>query len=371
MHYHSRIYTHYLQKMLFLSESNVRQCLNMSDCLAINRVALQSIFTKQSTVPTRLALAYEPADKHDDDVPDWTLVKAASFTQQADEVNDADHHHPSSSSTTQMGVKVVSVRSHNPDHGLPLVPASLLNIDPATGIVDAVLAATYLTAARTAAGSALATSIMQPNLQHLVVFGAGLQAELHVHAIATALGYSIPKLTIVNRSERRAQELAQKLPADWVQHTHVVLLNDSLSVADALSTADCVVTSTNAATPVLDGTTLLKPGCHVNGIGSYTPHMQEVAARTVDRCRVLIDTHEARTVGDLKHLTEHHPVMLLGELLLNPDLKNKWKSDEQTSPMIDCTFYKSVGTCIQDIMTASVVVKRARELGIGMEVDMS
>ena len=358
MHYHPRIHTHYLQKMLFLSESQVRQCLDMADCLAVNRTALQSIVTRQCRVPKRLGLPYEPAHKHDDDVPDWTLVKAASFTHD-------------NQSTSQMGVKIVSVRSHNPDHGLPLVPASVLNIDPATGIVDAVLAGTYLTAARTAAGSALATSILKPNLEHLVVFGAGLQAELHIHAISTALQRSIPKITIVNRSEQRAQELADKLPSDWTNNAaKVVLLNDSLAVADALSTADAVVTSTNSATPIFDGS-LLRPGCHINGIGSYTPDMQEVAARTVDRCRVLMDTHEARDVGDLKHLREDHPTLLLGELLVNPELPDQWRQDTTASPLIDCTFYKSVGTCIQDIMTASRVVQRARELGIGTEIDMS
>jgi ornithine cyclodeaminase len=182
---------------------------------------------------------------------------------------------------------------------------------------------------------------------------------------------SIPKITIINRSEKRANELAERLPGEWTRDTNVVLLNDSFHVADALSSADCIVTSTNSATPIFDGTTLLKPGCHINGIGSYTPEMQEVAARTVDRCRIFMDTPEAKSVGDLRHLNDNHPIYLLGELLLDPSMKESWKDEDTPSPMIDCTFYKSVGTCIQDVMTASLVVQRARELGIGTEVDMS
>jgi ornithine cyclodeaminase/alanine dehydrogenase-like protein (mu-crystallin family) len=46
----------------------------------------------------------------------------------------------------------VSVRSQNPSFGLPLVPASILHVDAMTGIVDAIIAGTYATACRTAAG---------------------------------------------------------------------------------------------------------------------------------------------------------------------------------------------------------------------------
>lgn len=44
--------------------------------------------------------------------------------------------------------------------------------------------ATYLTGLRTAAGSAVATELFaKPRPKNLVVFGAGLQAELHIRAL--------------------------------------------------------------------------------------------------------------------------------------------------------------------------------------------
>lgn len=44
--------------------------------------------------------------------------------------------------------------------------------------------ATYLTGLRTAAGSAVATDLFaKPHPKNLVVFGAGLQAELHILAL--------------------------------------------------------------------------------------------------------------------------------------------------------------------------------------------
>lgn len=267
---------------------------------------------------------------------------------------------------------------------------------------------------RTAAGSALATELLRPDLQHLVVFGAGLQAELHILAIRTAIGRPIPKTTIINRSQQRAAQLQEKLWQEqhrrsptagtgddglWTIETNTVRLDDHDSVADALLTADCVVTSTNTTTPLWRNDDLLKPGCHINGIGSYTPEMQEVPVGTVDRCRVLVDTPDARSVGDLKHLNnndrpqQHRVFQLIGEALFLRDRQEKCDSGKQRrtkirdenihqvhsttaataaaeSGMMDYTFYKSVGTAIQDILTARIVVQRARELGVGVEVEM-
>ena len=114
---------------------------------------------------------------------------------------------------------------------------------------------------------------------------------------------------------------------------------------------------------------ILPPGCHINGIGSYTPEMQEISPEAVNRSRILIDTPEAKTVGDLKHLADRadHPISILGDVLGDPAT---WKKQGSGGAQ-DCTFYKGVGTAIQDVMTADLVVKRARELGIGVEVDMS
>ena len=38
---------------------------------------------------------------------------------------------------------------------------------------------------------------------------------------------------------------------------------------------------------------------------------------------------------------------------------------------IGLVFYKAVGTAIQDVLTADVIVDKARRLGIGTSIDMS
>ena len=353
-----------LRQMLILSETNVRKALQMKDCLQANRHALISVAQGTSIIPTRLGIPFGDNDNENAttaSAQDWTLFKPAATTQ-----------HP-----LLMGCKIISIRSQNPAANLPLVPASIFHMDAATGIVTAVLEGTFLTAARTAAGSALATAVAMHGrtLQHLVVFGAGLQAELHIQAIATALPQtSLPKVTIVNRTIERAELLQEKLQSQKefssiVNDVDIVRLDDTRSVSQALSTATCVVTATNTTTPLFDGT-LLPAGCHINGIGSYTPEMAEVSAETVNRCRVWIDTREAMQVGDLLHLSSHHPVELLGDIMMLNDPSIALQRNANTDEL-DCTFYKAVGTAIQDIVTANVVVEQARASGIGVEVDMS
>jgi ornithine cyclodeaminase len=339
--------------MLLLSETQVHQCLSMKDCVEVNRRALSSLRPGGgSKVPTRLRLPYYTSSKEEEEeASDWSLFKPAAFYGNDD---------------TIMGMKLVSVRADNPSNGLPLVPATVMLLDAPSGQVQAILSGTYLTGARTAAGSAVATHLVTADKEwkHLVVFGAGLQAECHIEALL-CIQPSISQITIINRSSKRANDLVEDLPSQV--KGHVVLLQDKEGIQESLKDADVVVVCTNTKTPLFDGS-WLPPGCHVNGVGSYTPAMQEVDETLVNRCRVLVDTPESLDVGDLKHLDrDTHPWKLLGEAFEDPN----WLTDDLDSSNIDCTFFKSTGTAIQDVMTAKLVVDRARELGIGNEVDMS
>jgi len=334
--------------MLFLSESQVRACLRMKDCLTVNRKALIALASGDTQVPSRLSLLY---GTNETGAQDCSLFKPAALRDE------------------QMGCKIISLRRNNHTKGLPLAPATIFSLDASTGQVQAVLAGTYLTAARTAAGSALATQLAFQNrmLNHLVVFGAGMQAEAHVDAIYTTLGQAtIPKVTIVNRSQDRAATLKDTLLGHQyirVDDIDIVELENHSKVSEAVSTADCIATTTNTSTPLLTTDLPIPQGCHINGIGSYTLQMTEVGI--ADQCRVWIDTPDARTtVGDLANLKDNHPVELLGKLL-----SGEAKTTEDTT--FPFTFYKAVGTAIQDVLTANMVVQRARELGLGTEVDMS
>jgi ornithine cyclodeaminase len=426
--------------MLVLSESDVRKCLDMSLCIDINRSALISIATGDATVPSRLILPYRAAAQDPAAVlaaaagtvttaADCSLFKPASLQQTLSNREEK--------STVIMGVKVVSVRAMNPSGGHPLVPATILHMNPETGMVDAVLDGTYLTAARTAAGSAVAiqhyfshcnngssvTTAIHSQIRHVVVFGAGMQAEQHViaiHAICMAsiddereqsehgsgtiqetdaTLFRIPRLTIVNRTADRAQQLSQLLlQRNLVQECRVVELHDSSAVQSAVREANVIVTCTNTSTPLWhsngsrvddeEEAASARTNCIIAGIGSYTPHMQEVPTYVVNACRhVWIDTMEATSVGDLCHLgpsadllatsTRPAPIpKLLGSVLLQSS-QHSTEAAATTQDHVErqsvsgLCFYKAVGTAIQDVVTAAAVVERAKQLGIGTHVNMS
>jgi len=89
---------------------------------------------------------------------------------------------------------------------------------------------------------------------------------------------------------------------DSITHSAIVdisttLLSDKEGVKNAVKNADIICTTTNTCTPLFRGE-WLNPGCHINGIGSYTPLMQEIDDAAVRRSEILIDTKEALDVGD-------------------------------------------------------------------------
>lgn len=331
--------------MLILSETDVKRVFDATRCLEQNKRALVAIATQTATVPTRLGLPGPHTG-------DWSLFKPACLESDTS---------PSSSS---MGIKVVSVRSQNPTQNLPLVPASILHMNAHTGMVEAVVAGTFLTAARTAAGSALAVAMFATRpIHHVVLFGAGLQALLHVQMILAAIQQQdkLPRVTILNRGRERAEGLRRELlDRKWAESVEIGLLHTD-NVGTILESASVVCTCTNATEPLWGEMESQKiPGsCVITGIGSYTPEMREVPPSTVDRCRVFVDTPEAQTVGDLADCNSQG-IKLLGEALR----KNQPGSGD--GPF----FYKAVGTAIQDVLSAGAIVQAARQQEIGTTVDM-
>lgn len=358
-------------KMFMLGERDVLKALDLKECLEINRQALMSISEQTCFVPSRLGLPYPNhpnSSGSSDGAQDWTLIKPAAYYGENNGRSSDNVDADPAMGCLAMGLKVISIRSNN----FPLTTATILLLDPKSGLVESTVAGTGITVARTSAGPALAVQAFRPNgVQHLVVFGAGAQASCHIEIMQVALGHKIPKITIINRTRRRAEELRTKVlssgdAADGQQIVDIVLLSETEAINEALSTADVVAATTNATEPLFQDGGILKRGCVITGIGSYTPEMQEIPPSAVDRCHVVIDTPEAMSVGDLKHLgsleTTKHPITMAGDA---------WKDPLAIGKETDCIFYKAVGTAIQDVLTTRAVVNRAKEMGLGQTIDMS
>lgn len=171
-----------------------------------------------------------------------------------------------SGSTPALGIKIVSVFPDNIKANLPSVPATMLTMDAKTGIVSAVLDGTFLTQLRTGAVQGAATDLLaRKDAKIGLLIGTGGQGFQQLRAMLTVRNFE--KMYIFDIDQARAQafakEVATSLAAFEVEFEAVADVNAVVAECDVITTV------TTAKVPTFDGS-LVKPGCHINGVGAYT-----------------------------------------------------------------------------------------------------
>lgn len=314
-----------------LSAADVRAALPMPAAIAAMRRAFGQLSAGDAVVPLRGRIATEKG---------VTLLMPAYLPQSA-----------------ALGVKIVSVYGENSARGLPVVSATVLVLDPETGLPRALMDGSALTAIRTGAGGGLAADLLaRKNARTVALFGAGVQARAQLQAVLAVR--DIRRVYIISRTRQSAQRLADEI-AGWKNAPQVLL---PASSAEAVQNADIVIAATTSNTPVFDGNDL-RPGTHITGVGSYTPQMQEVDAVTVERARVVVDSREAA-------LAEAGDIIIPGAEIAAElgEIVNGTQPGRQDDREI--TFFKSVGVAAQDAIAAAEVLSAAEKLGLGAEVSL-
>jgi ornithine cyclodeaminase/alanine dehydrogenase-like protein (mu-crystallin family) len=175
-----------------------------------------------------------------------------------------------------MGTKVVTVFPGNKD--LPAVQALYPLFDGKTGEALAVLDGTALTYRKTAADSALGSRLLSsPQSRTLLMVGSGALAPYLIEA-HRAIRPSIGKVSVWNRDPAKATRLARKVGAEAAD-----------DLEEAVRRADIVSCATSSTTPLVKGA-WLKPGCHLDLVGSFTPDMRECDDEAVRRARLFVDS---------------------------------------------------------------------------------
>jgi len=311
------------------------QSLSLKEAMAVNKEAFIQQASQKAVVPQRIHISSQEYEG-------TTLFKPAKVDG-------------------SLGLKVVSVRPHNAQKNLPTVPGYIFLVDDETGSAVALMDATYLTALRTAAGSALATDYLaRKDASVLTVFGAGLQAQAHIDAILQVR--PIATVWIWNRTKENAVVLSEKLKTKYTE----VNFKIAEDTRECVEVADIIVAATNSQTPLFNGK-YLKKGTHINAVGSYRPTTQELDEATVLQAKIVLDTPGAVEAGDLHipitngSLDKNTICGEIGDLFLG---KIKVRHSEN-----DVTLFKSVGTAVQDVATAGAIVKNAQKLGLGLVVE--
>jgi ornithine cyclodeaminase/alanine dehydrogenase-like protein (mu-crystallin family) len=242
-------------------------------------------------------------------------------------------------------VKHVGLFPDNPGRGLPHHPATICAFDETTGRLTAVLDATELTAARTAGAAALSVRLAaRAGARVAAVIGAGPVAAAHL-AILPAVR-ELAELRVASRRPEQAAGLAAAHGARAVA-----------SVQEAVRGADVVCLCTSASEPVL-APEWLAPGAHVSSIGFHPPG-GELPPELARGGRLLVETRDAFAAppAGCAELAGIDPSTAaeLGEVVLGE--RPARVSDDEL------TVYKSMGTVVEDLAAAQLVIRRARERG--------
>ena len=247
-----------------------------------------------------------------------------------------------------VGVKLVTLTPSNPGRGAPFIHAAYVLFDAETQAPEAVLDGGALTALRTAAVSGLATRYLaNEDARRLVIFGSGVQAKAHLGAMTAVR--AITDVTVVSRSPEPADRLAEEATNRG--------LTASVGTADAVTEADLVCTCTTSDEPLFDGRRL-RPGAHVNAVGSYQPHARELDTETIRRARVVVETRAValEEAGDL--------LIPIGEGAIGPehvvaDLAELVRGRAVRISPDDITVFESVGMAFEDLVVARAIVDAA------------
>jgi ornithine cyclodeaminase len=251
------------------------------------------------------------------------------------------------------GAKVVTAFSNPDQPGRSVHRGLVVLFDFETGEVECIADAGEVTEVRTAAASAVATAALaRDDARRLAIFGTGAQAASHLRAIVRVR--PIEGISIWGRTAEAARTLAGRTSEELGIPARAVA-----DAREAAASADIICTVTGAREPILLGA-WVRPGTHVNVVGSSHLGPVEVDHELVVRSRFIADSrpavlaagaefHNAKGAG---LIGDDHVVAEIGEVLTGT-------IPGRTSPN-EITLYKSLGNIVQDLAATQYLHAKAQ-----------
>ena len=248
-----------------------------------------------------------------------------------------------------IGIKIVSVFPENTTNNMNAVHANYFLMNANDGKPIAVMDGTELTLRRTACASALAADyLVNKNVDTLLMIGTGNLAPHMIKAHCVVRNYS--RILIWGRNEEKAERLALSLN---IKDKEILAKND---LKEALNVADVISCATLTQKPLIMGD-WIKPGQHLDLVGAFTPDMAEADSKAIAMSKVVVDTYEGalsesgELINALKEgrIKKEHILSDLRELVLE---EKKIRKDSN-----DITLFKSVGTALEDLAAAELVIE--------------
>jgi len=249
-----------------------------------------------------------------------------------------------------LGVKIVSVSPNNGKYNLPSIQGTYLYMDGHTGEVKAIFDAKCLTAKRTAAVSALASSYLsRQNASTLLMIGTGTLSGNLIQAHSAFR--NIKRVFIWGRNLSKAKKVAE-LCGDSIPEVEVLSEYEK-----TIKKADIISCATLSAEPLIHGD-LLRKGQHLDLVGSYKTDMREADDQCILRSSLFLDTYQGglRESGDIVIPIEKG---LINKQDIKGDL-HELCSNKKTGRMNldEITLFKSVGHASEDLVAARYYYKK-------------
>ncbi|MFA4028894.1 MAG: hypothetical protein GDYSWBUE_001359 [Candidatus Fervidibacterota bacterium] len=316
------------RKTIYVTEEQVRELLTMQDAIEAAKLAFREKALGNAVMPPKLIVP----------LPNGDIRAMPAYLRDIG----------------LAGVKVVNSHPANRALGLPTVMAILVVVEPETGFPLAVIEATHLTAMRTAGAGAIAAKLLaRSDAAKVGLIGAGVQAryqllalnevmdieEVHVWSLDMELAHSL------------VEEMREKVCAKYFVHD---------DPHDAVCEVDIIVTATPSRSPiVMDG--WVKDGTHINAIGADAPGKQELDPALLKRAKVFLDDWAQGIESGEVNVPLREGLIgrdeIAGEIgdVLVGKLQGRTSNDE-------VTVFSSTGLAIQDVATASVVLRKLNVL---------
>jgi ornithine cyclodeaminase/alanine dehydrogenase-like protein (mu-crystallin family) len=232
----------------------------------------------------------------------------------------------------------------------------VLLFDATNSSLLAVIEADRLGQTRTGAASGVASKwLARRDARSLAILGTGWQARGQAKAVAAVR--PLASIRAFGRDRDRLQGFCRDTEAACGVKTLACA-----TAEEAVRGADIVVTATSSATPVLEGA-WLRPGVHVNAVGSNRADRRELDEAAVGRAGLIVvdSLEQARLeAGDLMGAGSGAPLDRAVELKDIVAGARPGRRDDS-----EITLFKSLGVGVEDLAAASLVYDRAVAQGIG------
>jgi ornithine cyclodeaminase/alanine dehydrogenase-like protein (mu-crystallin family) len=323
--------------MLVLSKKEVMSLIDMDECISVVESAFKEYGSGHAYMPKETLV---PTD-------DGVTLYTPSYLKRS----------------KALACKIVTIyRNNSENDNASTIVSKIFIHDILTGKIKCVMDGDYITGLRTGAASAVATKYLSRDngAMTLGIFGSGIQARTQL--IAVACVREINKVYVHSKNRKRAiafiSDMSKKYDFEFIL---------AKTAAELTMNADIICTATTSDIPLFDGE-FIKPGTHINCIGSYKPNTRELDSSTIKKALFIGDSKETvlKEAGEflipLKEgeIDRSHFYADLGEITTGRK-RGRLRKNE-------ITVFKSVGLAFQDTAAAQFVFDKAVKLGIGEKV---